>query len=108
LTERLVVRCCLCDPVKHRGHRKEHRLLVAPISERVCDALRSELRDVVKRAAHAQAAQEPQNQAVGMNQRQRMNDRVVLRPLPGFCERIQVGGNVAQGNDGALGGSRGA
>ena len=69
---------------------------------------RGETRYVVQRAAYAQAPQEPQHQTVRVDERQRVHDGVPVGPLPGFGERIEVGGDVAPCDDRALGRSCGA
>jgi hypothetical protein len=81
--------------MKHRGHGEKHGLLVTRIDERFPDALGRKPRNVVKRSPDTKAAQKTQDQTVRMNQRQRMNDRVALGPLPSFGKRVEIRRDVS-------------
>lgn len=55
-------------------------------------------------AAGPQGAQDPEDEAVHMEQRQAVHQHVVGRPVPGVREGVQVGGDGAPGITTPLGG----
>ena len=72
------------------------------------DALRGEAPEVMRGAAAAERPEDADDQAVDVEERQPVGDDVVGRPLPRVGERVEVGGDRAARQDGALGRAGGA
>ena len=93
------------EAVVHGRHAEDHR---RALRERRGDALRGEAPEVMRGAAAADRPEDADDQAVHVEERQPVGDDVVGRPLPRVGQRVEVGGDRAARQDGALGRAGGA
>ena len=93
------------EAVIHRRHAEDHR---RALRERRGDGLRGEAPEVMRGAATADRPEDADDEAVHVEERQPVRNDVVGRPLPRVGQRVEVGGDRAARQDGALGRPRGA
>ncbi len=88
------------EPVVHRGHGKQHRRSARPARTRRPPGENPPR--CQERAAAAHRAERAQHQPVDVKQRQRVAHDVGGRPRPGRRQRVEVGGDRAPRQHGAL------
>ena len=88
------------EAVVHRRDAEEHG---PAADQRGGHGLRREAADVLHRAAEADRAEQPEHEPVDVEERQPVDERVGVRPLPDGRERIEVGRDRAARDDGPLG-----
>ena len=88
------------EAVVHRRDAEEHG---PAAGQRGGHGLRREAADVLHRAAEANRAEQPEHEPVDVEERQPVDERVGVRPLPDGRERIEVGRDRAARDDGTLG-----
>ena len=87
------------EAVVHRRHAEQHR---RPVAQRGGGRGRLEAAEVAQLAAAAQRSEQAEHEAVDVEQRQPVGQDVVARPVPRVGEPVEVGGDRAPRQHGAL------
>jgi hypothetical protein len=91
--------------VVHRRHPEQHRRAFGQLP---CHTGRFEPAQVTDRSAATQRAEDPEDQAVHVEEGEAVHEYVVTGPRPGVRKSVQGGGDGPAGDDGALGRAGGA